>query len=139
MKASDSGPFVFFGTGRLEYGSASLDGVADGLRCKFRYLVVNQALVTTVYSHNLPTVEDGSPQNSTSGTGKEKSITGTSVKIEPIKIDSPVLMCETNRVFTLLEVQAIYPLAFPLGSLVESDKLFFSSIYRNSHHSPKES
>lgn len=51
----------FFGTGRLEYGSASLDGVADGLRCKFRYLVVNQALVTTVYSHNLPTVEDGSP------------------------------------------------------------------------------
>lgn len=41
--------------------SASLDGVADGLRCKFRYLVVNQALVTTVYSHNLPTVEDGSP------------------------------------------------------------------------------
>lgn len=61
LKASDDGPFVFFGKGRLEYGSASLDGVADGLRCKFRYLVVNQALVATVYSHNLPTVEDGSP------------------------------------------------------------------------------
>ena len=53
MKASDDGPFVFFGKGRLEYGSASLDGVADGLRCKFRYLVVNQALVTTVYSQPL--------------------------------------------------------------------------------------
>ena len=60
--------------GGLEDRASPLYGVADAFRCEILYLVVDQTLISSVYSFYLPSVEDGRPCHGPDGRIHSRSI-----------------------------------------------------------------